>query len=105
MIIETEYALQVQTLVEKERHIYNQKGNRSLTIGPLQEPKVIRKYSALELQELGKAFKQAIKEPDEFWGFGTRKKSNGISLTPVKGRKLSNVTSHPSLRERMHDLR
>jgi hypothetical protein len=63
VIREIEYALQVQTLVGKERKICNKKSRKGLTVGLLQEPRVIRKYSALKLQELGKAFKLAIKEP------------------------------------------
>ena len=53
-------------------------------------------YSALELLELGKMFKQAIKEPlttclMRLWDMGTER----ISLRAAKAEKLSNITTHP----------
>lgn len=71
----------------------------------MQETRVIKKYSALEVLRLGK-FKQVAKEPVlawlvRLWDTGV----DGIRLTAVETEKLSNVTSHSSLRQRLHGLR
>jgi len=51
---------------------------RVLNIGPLPKFRVIRKYSSVELLELGQAFKQGIKENggNTLWNCGKRKESN-----------------------------
>lgn len=70
----------------------------------MQETRVIKKYSALEVLKLGK-FKQVANEPVpawlvRLWDTGVE----GIRLTAVETEKLSDVTSHPSLRQRPHGL-
>lgn len=71
---------------------------------PMQKPSVIKKYSALELLELGKTFKQVTEDPFSgwlvrLWDVGV----DGISVTVAAG-KLSDVTSQPPLKPKLHDL-
>lgn len=58
---------------------------------------ISREYSAAELLEFGKTFKQTMKEPliawlVRLWDMG----AYGISLTAVEAEKLSHVTNFPS---------
>lgn len=67
--------------------------------GPVQETRKISKYSTLELLELGKKFKQAMKKTlttllVKLWDMG----ADGTILSSAEAEKLSNVMIHPSLR-------
>lgn len=58
---------------------------------------MIREYSAVELLEFGKTFKQTMKEPvtarlERLWDTG----AYGICLTAVEAEKLSHLTNYPS---------
>lgn len=67
---------------------------------------VTKEYSTLELLELGRSFKQGMKDSLAAWlvrlcDLG----ADGISLSAAKAEELSNILTHPSLRHMLHSLR
>lgn len=66
----------------------------------------IREFSVLGLLELGKRFKQAVKESltawlVKLWDAGT----GGVTLSAVEAEKRRNVSTGPPLSHKLHSLR
>lgn len=57
----------LQPSVEKEGKSLNQSADGGINLGLVRETSLIRKCSAVESPELGKTFKQAVKEPVSGW--------------------------------------